>query len=111
MVRLLSAIALVGLASAPAAAQGAKVFEVRWFGQSFFQVITPSGKRVVFDPHMIPFYGRPGITADMILISHPHNDHTQVEAVDKGKDAKQFVGVKQDKPGKPDEWVRIDEKF
>jgi len=110
MVRLLSAAAAVLLAG-PVFAQGAKVFEVRWFGQSFFQVVTPSGKRVVFDPHMIPFFGRPGITADMILISHPHNDHTQVEAVDKGKDAKQFVGVKQDKPGKPDEWVKIDEKF
>ena len=110
MVRLLSAAVAVLLAG-PVFAQGAKVFEVRWFGQSFFQVITPSGKRVVFDPHMIPFYGRPGITADMILISHPHNDHTQVEAVDKGKDAKQFVGVKQDKPGKPDEWVKVDEKY
>ena len=112
MVRLLSAIALVGLASAPAAAQGAKVFEVRWFGQSFFQVVTPSGKRIVFDPHMIPAYGKPaGVTADLILISHDHNDHTQVDAVEKGKDVKQFVGVKADKPGRPSEWVKVDEKF
>lgn len=111
MPRLLFAVAALGLAAAPVAAQGAKVFEVRWFGQSFFQVVTPSGKRIVFDPHLIPFYGRPSVTADMILISHDHNDHTQVAAVEKGADVKQFTGVKADKPGRPADWVKIDEKF
>lgn len=111
MPRLLFAVAALALGGGSAFAQ-AKVFEVRWFGQSFFQVVTPSGKRIVFDPHMIPQYGRPTtITADVILMSHEHNDHNQVEAVDKGKDVKQFKGVKADKPGKPPEWVKIDEKF
>lgn len=112
MPRLLFALTALALGGGSALAQGAKVFDVRWFGQSFFQVITPSGKRIVFDPHQIPQYGRPmGLTADVILMSHVHDDHTQVEAVDKGKDVKQYFGVKQDKPGKPEEWVKIDEKY
>jgi L-ascorbate metabolism protein UlaG (beta-lactamase superfamily) len=111
MPRLLLAVVALALAGGSASAQGAKVFEVRWFGQSFFQVVTPSGKRLVFDPHLIPFFGKPTVTADVILISHDHNDHTQIEAVEKGKDVKQFAGVKAEKPGKPGDWVKIDEKF
>lgn len=111
MARLLFTLAALAAGGGAAFAQAGKVFEVRWFGQSFFQVVTPSGKRIVFDPHLIPHYGRPSITADVILMSHIHDDHTQVEAVDKGKDAKQYFGVKQDKPGRPEDWVKIDEKY
>jgi L-ascorbate metabolism protein UlaG (beta-lactamase superfamily) len=112
MPRLLLAAAALALAAAPAPAQGSKVFEIRWFGQSFFQVVTPSGKRIVFDPHLIPHYGKPPpVTADLIVVSHAHTDHNQVEAVEKGKEVKQIVGVKAEKPGKPPEWVKVDEKF
>jgi len=112
MPRLLFALAALALGGGSVLAQGAKVFEVRWFGQSFFQVLTPSGKRIVFDPHLIPAFGKPmGVTADVIVISHDHNDHTQVEAVEKGKDAKTFYGVKADKPGRPSDWVKLDETY
>ena len=108
MVRLLSAVALVGLASAPVAAQGAKVFEVRWFGQSFFQVETPSGKRVVHDPHQIPAFGRNLVAADIVTVSHDHNDHNVLDAIENPKGARVFRGLKDNK-GRS-EWERIDEK-
>lgn len=75
---------------------------LRWFGQSFFQLETSTGKLVVFDPHFIPFFGRPQVKADVTLVSHPHTDHSNVDAlVEKGQ---VFRGV--DKA----DWVPVDQK-
>lgn len=85
----------------------AKKVKLRWFGQSMFQLETAGGKLVVFDPQAIPVFGPPRLTADITLISHPHNDHNQVEVLkEKGR---VFEGVKVTKGAKTD-WVAVDEK-
>ncbi|MBA4065106.1 MAG: Zn-dependent hydrolase [Isosphaera sp.] len=82
--------------------------KLRWYGQSMFQLETSAGKLVVFDPHAIPTpFNPPRLTADVTLISHPHNDHNVLEVLkEKGK---VFEGVKAGK-GAKQEWVAVDEK-
>ena len=61
--------------------------QVTWHGQSFFTVKSSKGTIVAFDPHLIESYGRPmGLSADIVLSSHNHKDHTQVGAFDNAKD-------------------------
>ena len=110
MVRTLFAFALVAaaLASGPAAAQEKKL-TLRWYGQSFFQLETGSGQKIVFDPHAIPTFGRTAVTANVVLVSHPHNDHNQPEILEDSKAARVFEGVTVGKNGKQD-WKAIDEK-
>ena len=87
---------------------GVKAVKLRWYGQSFFQLETSGGKWVVFDPHAIPNFGSPRLSADVTLISHPHNDHNQVEVLkEKGR---VFEGVVTAKDGKKTEWKAVDEK-
>jgi len=101
---------LVGLAFLPSALlaqDDAKKVKLRWYGQSMFQLETAGGKLVVFDPQMIPTFAPPRLTADVTLISHPHNDHNQLEILkEKGR---VFEGVKVVK-GVKTEWVAVDEK-
>ncbi|HSQ58028.1 MAG TPA: MBL fold metallo-hydrolase, partial [Gemmata sp.] len=67
---------------------------------------TSRGKLVVFDPHMMPVFSPPRLTADITLVSHPHNDHDQVDTLKaKGRD---FFGVKPGK-GAKQEWNPVDE--
>jgi L-ascorbate metabolism protein UlaG (beta-lactamase superfamily) len=102
--------AIVFLASALAAPVPDKAFTLRWYGQSFFQLETPPGKKVVFDPHAIPEFGRPTVTADIILCSHRHTDHAQPEAVEGHSSARVFYGLKEPKGGRPSDWNPVDEK-
>jgi L-ascorbate metabolism protein UlaG (beta-lactamase superfamily) len=90
------------------AQQPATEFKLRWFGQSFFQLETPLGKKIVFDPHTIPAFGRPVVSADIICISHEHTDHTKADAIEGHKVARIFQGLKNEK-GRVD-WNNIDEK-
>lgn len=63
--------------------------EITWHGQSFFTVKSSKGTVVAIDPHAIQEYGRvPGLKADIILISHNHNDHTQISVIENFKDSK-----------------------
>ncbi len=101
----------------PALAAQEKSFAVRWYGQSFFTVTTPSGKTIAFDPHVMrEFERKDPVAADFVCVSHPHNDHDRVEeGIVDGKDDKKvkvFQGLKieKDKPTKPPEWNKIDEK-
>ena len=98
----------VALASGPAAAQEKKL-TLRWHGQSFFQLETGRGQKIVFDPHAIPNFGRHIVSANIVLISHPHNDHNQPEILEDAKAARVFEGVTTLKNGKT-EWKAIDEK-
>jgi L-ascorbate metabolism protein UlaG (beta-lactamase superfamily) len=108
MPRLLAGLAVFAFAlAAPAQEKAAKL---RWFGQSFFQLETSAGKRVVFDPHAIPEFGRHVVKADVIVCSHLHNDHTTMAQVEEPKAARVFYGLEETKKGRPPEWKTIDEK-
>jgi L-ascorbate metabolism protein UlaG (beta-lactamase superfamily) len=83
-----------------------KKVKLRWYGQSMFQLETSGGKLVVFDPNVIPVFAPPRLTADITLVSHPHNDHDQVGTLKaKGRD---FHGVKAAKGTKQD-WNPVEE--
>jgi len=111
MRNLFPALAALALAAEPAFAQDdAPKLTLRWFGQSFFQLETSAGKRVVFDPHAIPEFGRPIVKADIVLCSHLHDDHTQLGAIEDVKAARVFYGLEEPKKGRPADWKRVDEK-
>jgi len=89
---------------------------VAWHGQSFFDVTSTKGTVFVFDPHAISEYGRiEGIKPDVIMISHNHNDHTQVgifeNAAEKGDKAPKIIrGLKPGDDGR-ETWNIVDEKI
>jgi L-ascorbate metabolism protein UlaG (beta-lactamase superfamily) len=108
---------LVALLLAATVSPAAEKFTVRWLGQSFVVVETPSGKTIAFDPQvMTEFERKDPIKADYVCVSHPHNDHNRVdEAIADGKDPKKvkvFQGLTSDpaKPNRPAEWNKLDEK-
>ncbi|MCI0638346.1 MAG: MBL fold metallo-hydrolase [Gemmataceae bacterium] len=83
---------------------------VTWHGHSFFTVQSSKGTVVAFDPHAIQEYGRRiGIKADLILMSHQHNDHTQVKVIENYKEAKIIPGLKG--VGQRADWNHVDEGF
>jgi L-ascorbate metabolism protein UlaG (beta-lactamase superfamily) len=110
VVRTLLPLVSVLFVAAPLAAQEKKV-TLRWFGQSFFQIETSGGKKLVFDPHAISEFGRINVKADVILISHLHNDHNNVEAVSDHQSARVLNGLKEGPKGRTQEWNKIDEKI
>jgi L-ascorbate metabolism protein UlaG (beta-lactamase superfamily) len=76
---------------------------VSWHGQSFFSVKSSQGTVFVFDPHAIPVYGRiEGILPDVIMISHSHNDHTQVGIFDNYTDPAEKLPEKKEPADKKD---------
>jgi L-ascorbate metabolism protein UlaG (beta-lactamase superfamily) len=112
MKRLLSTLAaLLLFAAAGPAAEGKKV-TIRWHGQSFFEIVSSAGTRVVIDPHAIEAYGRKVVSADLVLLSHFHVDHTRTEVIDNLPKAKVITGLKKlDKDGKRQDWNVVNEKF
>ncbi len=97
------------LLAAPTTAED-KPVTIRWHGQSFFEVISPAGVRVVLDPHAIENYGRISVQADLVLLSHFHNDHTQVNVVENLRQAKVVPGLKDEKgDGRRVEWNAVDQ--
>jgi L-ascorbate metabolism protein UlaG (beta-lactamase superfamily) len=111
MTRSLAALAvgilLAGTASA--AEPGKAEVRIRWHGQSFFEILSSKGTRIVTDPHAIEGYGRVTVEADLVTISHFHNDHTQFGVIENEDKAKKLWGLKNE--GKKVEWNPIDEKF
>jgi L-ascorbate metabolism protein UlaG (beta-lactamase superfamily) len=103
----LSALALGALA-APAAEP---TVTIRWHGQSFFEIISSAGTRIVTDPHGIEAYGRKLVQADIVLMSHFHVDHTRLDVIENLRQAKQINALKKVDDGKRDDWNVIDEKF
>ena len=108
MNRFLIALAWVGLFAGAAGAQEKK-FTIRWFGQSFFQITTTAGTRIVIDPHAIEQYPRNIVPADVVLITHPHLDHSTLTPIENRDKAKVIAGIKV--MGRRQEWNNIDEKF
>jgi L-ascorbate metabolism protein UlaG (beta-lactamase superfamily) len=111
MIRALFACAVVAVAG-PSASAADNLVTIRWHGQSFFEVISPAGVRIVLDPHAIENYGRISVSADLVLLSHFHNDHTQVNVVENIKKAKVLTGLKDEKgDGRRIEWNTVDERL
>jgi L-ascorbate metabolism protein UlaG (beta-lactamase superfamily) len=85
-------------------------FTLTWYGQSFFRLESPKGKTIAFDPHAISEFGRPKVTAELILCSHRHDDHGQIEVIENHAAARVFHGLKEPVKSKPADWAKIDEK-
>src|SRR5437868_5084204 len=97
-------------AQPPTAQPPAKHVTLRYYGNSFFQLETSTGKKVVFDPHAIRAFYQPNpVEADVVLISHFHNDHTQVGVL-ANRPQEVLVGLDMPKPGRT-EWKEIDKKI
>jgi L-ascorbate metabolism protein UlaG (beta-lactamase superfamily) len=117
MIRNLAAVAAVLFLASHVSAQQPKQLSIRWHGQAFFEIKTSAGTRIVIDPHAIEAFGeRKNIKADLICISHLHNDHTQVGVIENYEPSKfkQMVrlGLKDEKgDGKRVDWNILDEKF
>jgi L-ascorbate metabolism protein UlaG (beta-lactamase superfamily) len=88
------------------AGEPAKV-TIRYHGQSFFEIVTSRGTRIVTDPHFIDAYGRIDVSADLILVSHEHDDHNQIAAVKNFEKAKVIRGLRV--VGKHLDWNPVDE--
>lgn len=112
MSKALSCFALLLFLAGQGSADEARQITIRWHGQSFFEVISSKGTRIVIDPHAIEAYGRKVVQADIVLISHFHDDHTQLSVVENAKKARVIYGLKD---GKGDfgrhEWNSVDEKI
>lgn len=106
---LLALLASLGFVAAAASADEAKKLNLIWHGQSFFELITSQGTRIVFDPHAIEEFGRTTVPADLVLCSHLHPDHTQLGVIENTDKAKILVGLSG--RGAKTDWKKIDEKF
>ena len=84
---LLLSILLVGSATAGE-------IKLAWWGQSMFEIVTPKGKRLVLDPQNLDAYRVRPMKADLVLMSHLHNDHTRMDVISNAKEAKQFNALK-----------------
>jgi L-ascorbate metabolism protein UlaG (beta-lactamase superfamily) len=105
---LAAALLLAGLA---ACQDKPREVTIRWHGQSFFQIESSRGTRIVIDPHLIEAYGRKSVNADFVLISHFHNDHTQLEPIQNRMKAKIVYGLRPNERTRRAEWNPIDETF
>lgn len=74
-------LSLLALAAGPALAGPGADVRITWHGQSFFEVVSSGGTRVVFDPHGIENFGKTAVNADLVLLSHPHTDHTRLDVL------------------------------
>jgi L-ascorbate metabolism protein UlaG (beta-lactamase superfamily) len=116
MRRALTALTAVLTLAAAAGAADKQQPTITWHGQSYFELVTGDGTRIVLDPHAIEQYGRNIVPkADLILMSHAHTDHTQVDVVgspEEAKKTKQYNAVKDPKgDGNRQEWNVVDEKI
>ena len=99
---LLAALVAVAGGQEPPKAAGKAVI-LRYYGDSFFQLETSTGKKIVFDPHAIMAFRQPDpVEANVVLVSHFHNDHTQVGVL-ANKPDEVLVGLDMPKAGRT-EW-------
>jgi L-ascorbate metabolism protein UlaG (beta-lactamase superfamily) len=70
---------------------------ITWLGHSAFSLVTPGGKTVLFDPWYTgnPSFpaGREPKTADLILLSHGHSDHSADAAATAKATGATVVGI------------------
>lgn len=104
---LLLAAFLVGTTNL--VAQQTSDVTIRFHGHSFFEIESSKGTKIVCDPHQIEAYGRQAVTADLVLFSHSHNDHTQLEPIQNRMKAKVIPGFRGQ--GRQLDWNFVDEAF
>lgn len=109
MIRPILAVLLAAFVLEPLAAAD-KPFALRYYGLSYFQLETPSGKKIVFDPHAYADFGAPLVTADIITCSHRQRFKIAPEVVENYKAARVFQGLKEPNKRGATEWNVIDEK-
>lgn len=113
MKRLLTVLAVALLLTGPLIAADTRKVIIRWHGQSFFEIESSRGTRIVTDPHAIEAYGRKQVAADLVLLSHLHTDHTQLQVIEKrrGGEAPKILWGLVRTGGRTGEWNPIDEDF
>jgi L-ascorbate metabolism protein UlaG (beta-lactamase superfamily) len=111
MVRFLAAMVLgLAIGAVALAADKPGPVKIRWHGQSFFEIISSKGTRIVTDPHNLDaFPVPPNIKADVITMSHIHNDHSFVSSVQNYQKAHVLAGWV--RRGQKLDWNTIDEQF
>jgi L-ascorbate metabolism protein UlaG (beta-lactamase superfamily) len=112
MLRLFGAL-LCGLLilAATTAGEAPAQPQITWHGQSFFEIKSSKGTNIVIDPHLIPEYGRViNLKADVVLMSHSHNDHTQIDAIANKDKVKIIPGFKGG-VGLRADWNLVNETF
>ncbi|HTU22834.1 MAG TPA: MBL fold metallo-hydrolase [Gemmataceae bacterium] len=109
MARIIPALAALLLCAGAVSADDKKVL-IRWYGQSFFEIVSTKGTHIVLDPHAIEAYGRPQVKADLVLMSHFHVDHTRTDNITNIKQAKQINALKKAEFGR-DSWNIIDQQL
>lgn len=77
--------------------EGGNAMKIKYLGHAAFEVTTPAGKKLVFDPYEAGAFGtlRYGkITGDfdIAVVSHDHADHTSKEVLSKCKEKITKVG-------------------
>jgi L-ascorbate metabolism protein UlaG (beta-lactamase superfamily) len=104
---------LLAVFATPVAAADPGTMSIRWHGQSFFEITTTKGTNIVLDPHAIEVYPRVAVKADLILMSHLHDDHTQTHVVtnemELKKDGRMLNALKKTADMK-EEWDSIDKQ-
>lgn len=112
---MLRSLLTLGLAVLFAGGAAAKDVVIKWHGQSFFEIKSSRGTVLVIDPHNIEAYGRREISADAVLMSHYHIDHTAPEPIANWSKAKKFFGLKKTKenspPGKNEDFNEFTDKI
>jgi L-ascorbate metabolism protein UlaG (beta-lactamase superfamily) len=108
MARCTPVLAALLFCAAAAPAEEKKLL-IRWHGQSFFQIVTPAGTRIVLDPHAIENFGRKLVPADLVLMTHLHSDHIQLESVENVNKAKVINALK--RTDRDTEYNVVDEQF
>jgi L-ascorbate metabolism protein UlaG (beta-lactamase superfamily) len=88
-----------------AALSSAGEIKIAWWGQSMFEIVTPKGTRIVLDPHDLEAYRVRKMPADLVLMSHFHNEHTRTDVITNIKDAKAFNALK--KEGAKEEYNNV----
>ncbi|WP_442482573.1 MBL fold metallo-hydrolase [Aeoliella sp. SH292] len=80
--RPLTALLIASLFAAHASAQESPPVAIRWWGQGMVSIETYWNLTIVIDPYNDKIgYEVPNLTADLVLVSHEHADHNNVEAV------------------------------
>ncbi len=88
--------------------EGTKPVEIIYHYHSCFEIRTSKGV-IVIDPHQIEAYGPPEkVKADIVLMTHNHPDHNQLNMIENKASAKVIRGFKG--TGSNQKWNLIDEK-